>query len=191
MTDAASGRPRRRRFGCLARVAVAVLVLAGVVVAIGEIFDQGPNAGQPVHGYDAGPLDAYQPATVSYLDLQHLYVVRLANGGVLALYDRSARQQELDGDCRVRYDETASIAGAPAVPELPGAFVEDCEDLRTVWRIDGTLASGAGYGDLDRFDAQVDAQGRLIINTASRSCTRSRGVPGVPPYDSERCSGNG
>jgi len=188
MTDALSGRPRRRRLGCLARIAVVVLVLVGVVVAIGEIFDQGPNAGQPVRGYDAGPLDAYQPATVNYLELQHIYVVRLPDGSVLALYDRSAKQQELDGDCRVRYDETAQ----PTLVEGPsGAFVEDCDELRTAWRVDGTLASGAGYGDLDRFDTRVDAQGRLIIDTESRSCTRSRGVAGVPPYDSTRCSGNG
>jgi len=191
MTDAPSERPRRPRLGCLVRIAVVVLVLVGIVVAIGEIFDQGPNADQPVHGYDAGPLDAYQPATVSYLELQHLYVVRLPDGRVEALYDRSARQQELGGDCRVRYDETAPLEGINPIEGMRGAFVEDCDDLRTVWRVDGALASGAGYGDLDRFDTKVDAQARLIIDTESRSCTRSRGVAGVAPYDSTRCSGNG
>jgi hypothetical protein len=189
MTEAEPRKPRRR-FGCLPRIAVAVLVLVGIVVAIGEIFDQGSNADQPAHGFDAGPADAYEPGTVSGPDM-HVYVVRLPDGTLLALYDLSARQQELDGDCRVIYDETAALNTLPQIEGMTGAFVEQCEDgARTVWRVDGMLANGAGYGDLDRFDTRTTSDGHLFI-TDTRSCTRSGGVPGVPPFHVTRCNGNG
>lgn len=169
-----------RRGGCLgwlARILIVIAVAVGIVVAIGETFDQGKNAGQPQTTYDAGALADYQPATVNYLELQHIYIVRLPDGSVLALYERSSRQQELGGDCRVAYDETAVLIGLSQIEGMTGAFAEECGDLRTLWRIDGTRASGAGYGDLDRFGTTVDASGELRIDTDSRSCTRSVGVP--------------
>jgi len=192
MSEEQSARPRRRRgLGCLTRIVLVVVVAVGIIVAIGEAFDQGKDAGQPETTYDAGKLEDYQRGDVTYLDLQHIYIVRLPDGEALALYDRSSRQQELGGDCRVAYDETAALTGLSQTPGMVGAFVEECGDLRTVWRVDGTLASGAGYGDLDRFRTTVDASGELLIQTDSRSCTRSVGVPGVPPYRVTRCSGNG
>jgi hypothetical protein len=190
MTEAEPRKPRRR-FGCLLPIVAAIVALVGIVVAIGEIFDQGPNADQPAHGFDAGPADAYQPATVSYLEMQHVYVVRLPDGTLYALYDLSARQQELDGDCRVLYDETAALNTLPQIQGMTGAFVEQCDDgPRTVWRVDGMLANGAGYGNLDRFDTRTTSEGHLFV-TDTRSCTRSGGVPGVPPFHVTRCNGNG
>ncbi len=190
MTEDQPRRPRRR-LGCLLRVVIAILVIVGVVVAIGEIFDEGPNAEQPASGFDAGPVDAYQLASVVYLELHHTYVVRLPDGTLLALYDLSAARQESHGDCRVIYDETAALNTLPQIEGMTGAFVEQCGDgPRTVWRVDGTLANGAGYGDLDRFDTHTTTDGHLFISD-SRSCTRSVGAPGIPPFHVTRCNGNG
>lgn len=176
------------RGGCALRVLVGVAVLIAIVVAIGTIFDQGENADQPVHGYDAGPLTAYPPGSVNYAEAQHLYIVRLPDGGVVALYDRSTEQQELGGsDCRVTYDETAGIGTLEPLPGTQGAFVEDCNNARTVWRVDGKLAFGSGYGDLDRFDTSVNGGGELIVDTSARTCTRSRGVIGIKPFDLKSC----
>lgn len=190
MSEGPTEQPRRHRLpGCLIRIVIAAVVLVGIVVAIGETFDQGPNAKQPANGFDAGPLDAYQPGTVNYLELHHVYIVRLPDSTLLALYDRSSRQQELQGDCRVLYDETASLLTLPQISGMTGAFVEDCEGgPRTAWRVDGTLASGPGYGDLDRFDTKTTASGDLFV-TDSRSCTRSKGALGVPPFHGTRCDG--
>jgi hypothetical protein len=105
----------RWRLGCLARIVVAVLVVVGIVVAIGETLDQGQDAAQPRTAYDAGALEDYQPGTISYLEGAHIYVVRLPDGQVLALYDRSARAQELGNDCRVAYDEQAQLVGVGQV----------------------------------------------------------------------------
>ena len=73
------------------------------------------------------------------------------------------------------------------MPETTGALVEDCNDARAVWRVDGKFSFGNSYGDLDRFDVRTGAQGDVIVDTESRSCTRSRGVIGIAPFDVRRC----
>jgi len=180
----AGGSGRR---GCLVWI-VAVAALAVVLFfAIGLYFDEGDDASQPARGFDAGPASAYEIASISYFEAQHFFITRLQDGTFIALYDKSTKQQELGGGCRVAYQEGATLGTASQLPGMTGALAEECEQARTVWRVDGTFAFGSGYGDLDRFDTRIDAAGRLIVETASRSCTRSRGVIGVAPFDAERC----
>jgi hypothetical protein len=175
--------------GCLVRLLVVVAVLTAIVVAIGFAFDQGDKAEQPQTGIDAGPAEGYQRATVSQLEAQHVFITRLQNGDFIALYDLSARQQELGGDCRLIYEDTAGVGTLDQLPGISGAIVENCNNVRAVWRADGTYAFGVGYGNLDRFATSIDAAGNLIVDTSSRSCTRSRGVIGVAPFDAKTCEG--
>ncbi len=65
--------------------------------------------------------------------------------------------------------------------------MEDCNNARAVWRVDGAFSFGNSYGDLDRFNVRTDARGNVIVDTESRSCTRSRGVIGIAPFDARRC----
>jgi hypothetical protein len=183
----ARGSRGRRWLGCLGWLAAAALAATGVVVAIGFIFDQGDSAKQPQHEFDAGGAVNYQPATVDYVETEHLYIVRLQDGSFLALYDKSPKQQEVGGDCRLSFDDNATIGSLEQLAGIRGAFVEDCGNARAVWRADGAFAFGASYGDLDRFNTSVDANGDLIVDTSSRTCTRSRGVIGVPPFDQTTC----
>jgi hypothetical protein len=189
MNEAGEGDPsvRRRRFGCLPRVAAFALIGTAIVVGIGFLFDQGDSARQPDHTYDAGPASAYQSGTVVYAEAQHLYVVRLKAGDFMALYDKSPKQQELRSDCRVTFDDSATTGMLDPLPGLTGGFVENCSGMHAVWRADGVFAFGASYGNLDRFPASVDGNGHLIIDTSTRTCTRSRGVIGVPPFDAGTC----
>ncbi len=173
----------------MTRAAIAIVVIIAVVIAIGFAFDQGDRAGQPERGFIAGMAQSYAPASVSYLEAQHIFVTRLQDGAFVALYDVSPRQQELGGDCRLGYQDTAGVGTLDQLPGIIGAIVEECNATRAVWRADGMYAFGAGYGDLDRFDTSVNARGELIIDTSSRSCTRSRGVIGVAPFDQRRCEG--
>lgn len=177
----------RRRLGCLVRLAAAVLVVVAIVVAIGFLFDQGSDSVERDRGYDAGAASDYQDASVVYAEPQHLFVVRLPDGTFIALYDKSSKQQELRSDCRLAFEDAASTGNLAPLPGIAGAFVENCEGRRAVWRADGVFAFGAGYGNLDRFDTSVDAAGHLIVDTTTRTCTRSRGVIGVPPFDERRC----
>jgi hypothetical protein len=177
----------RGRFGCLTRIALAMLAAVALVIIVGETFDQGDDAKQPARGFNAGTAEEYAPGNVTSWEDRHVFVVRLADGSFLAFYDKSPKQQELGTGCRVRFDEAAQITGMPQLDGFRGAFVEECNGTRTTWRADGALVSGAGYGDLDRFSTSIDAEGDLIVATASRTCTKSRGVNGLPPYEVQTC----
>jgi hypothetical protein len=173
--------------GCLLRGLIAVVALVVVVVAIGLIFDQGKSAKQPPRLYNAGPAAEYKVGDVNVFDLQHILLVRMPDGQFLAFYDKSSRQQELGGSCRLRYDETAGVGTLEPIPGLGGAFVEECEGSRAVWRVDGKFAFGNGYGGLDRFNVSIDDAGDVIIDLSSRTCTRSKGVPGIEPFEVRTC----
>lgn len=180
----------KRRFnagGCLLRAGIAIVVLTAIVVAIGTIFNEGDNADQPVRGFVAGTADALPPGSVNYFEQEHIFLTHLPDGQFVALYDRSPRQQELNGTCRIHYEETAGIGTLAPIAGTTGAFVEDCDNARAVWRVDGKRSFGNSYGDLDRLDVRTDAQGRVIVDTESRTCTRSRGVIGIAPFDVRRC----
>ena len=128
----------KRRFnagGCLLRVAVAMAVLTGIVVAIGTFFNEGDNADQPLHGFVAGTAAALPPGSVNYFEQEHIFLTHLPAGEFVALYDRSPRQQELNGDCRIRYEETAGIGTLAPIAGTTGAFVEECNNARAVWRV--------------------------------------------------------
>ncbi|MDP9238467.1 MAG: hypothetical protein M3P30_13920 [Chloroflexota bacterium] len=191
MTVEQAEKTRRRPalIGCFARLLVVAVVLVALVVAIGFAFDQGDEATQPQQGFDAGRAADYQRATVSQLEAQHVFITRLQNGDFIALYDLSPRQQELGGDCRLIYEDTAGVGTLDQLPGITGGIVEDCNNSRAVWRADGTYAFGVGYGNLDRFRTSIDADGNLIVDTGSRTCTRSRGVIGVAPFDLRTCEG--
>jgi hypothetical protein len=186
-TDASARGRRFNAGGCALRVLIAIAVLTVIVVVIGTIFDQGDDADQPVRGFDAGLASNFQPADVVQFEQEHLFVVRLQDGSFIALYDKSAKQQELGGDCRVRYDDTALLGTLEPLPGFTGAFVEDCDNVRSVWRADGTYSFGSSWGDLDRYNTSVNADGHLIVDTRTRTCTRSAGVPGQEPFTVEQC----
>ncbi|MHB8376960.1 MAG: hypothetical protein ACYDEB_08395 [Dehalococcoidia bacterium] len=177
------------RTGCLlpllAVAAVIVLVVAGEFVAFLLGSQSSTN---PAATFDAGAAEAYRRGDVSQIEQEHLYITRLEDGTFIALYDKSPRQQEGNGSCRVHYVDQSPLGTLPQLPGFTGAFVEDCNaETRTVWRADGTYAFGAGYGNLDRYGTRINADGHLIVDLRSRTCTRSRGAVGVPPFDVTRC----
>jgi hypothetical protein len=185
--------PQRRGWlrGCLLRGLVVVAVLVALFFAIGLAFDQGDDANTPAREFNAGLAESYERGDVSFLASEHIYVTRLEDGSFVALYDKSPKQQEIDSSCRVAFDETAQLGPLPQLTGFTGAFVEECEGTRGVWRADGERAYGAGYGNLDRFATEVNAAGDLIIDTEFRTCTRSQGVVGVPPFNETTCRHGG
>jgi hypothetical protein len=183
----AESPPRRGfRFGCLTRVVLAAAAAVALVVLIGETFDQGPPANPPARTLDAGVAEEYARGDVSFFP-RFYWIVRLDDGSFLAFYNKSSKAQEVGRDCRVNFDESAQLTGLPQLPGFTGAFVEECGELRATWRADGEFAGGAGYGNLDRFETEVNAAGHLIVKIDSRTCTRSRGVAGQPPFDVTTC----
>ncbi|MEX2225564.1 MAG: hypothetical protein WEB52_03840 [Dehalococcoidia bacterium] len=185
-----AGQPERGRWvrGCLLRALIAIGVLVVVGLAIGLAFDN-DDANVPTDDVNAGPAENYERGDVSYIASEHIYVTRLEDGTFIALYDKSPKQQELNSACRVFFDEFAQLGPLEQLAGIKGAFVEECEATRGVWRADGERAFGAGYGDLDRFNTRTNDEGELIVDTGTRTCTRSRGT-GVPPFTETACRGN-
>ena len=185
----AESPPRRGfRLGCLTRMLLAVAAAVVLVIIIGETFDQGPPANPPARTLDAGRAEEYARSDVSFFPSRY-WIVRLEDGSFLVFYNKSSKAQEVGRDCQVNFDEHAQLTGLPQLPGFTGAFVEECGELRATWRADGVFAGGAGYGDLDRFETEIDASGHLIVKTDSRTCTRSRGVAGQAPFDVTTCGG--
>jgi len=189
MSDAEAVAPKRRLSagGCLVRAGIAIIALTAVVILIGTIFNEGDNADQPTHGFVAGSAAALPAGSVNYFEQEHIFLTHLPSGEFIALYDRSSRQQELNGDCRVQYEETSGIGTLAPIAGTTGALVEECNSARAVWRVDGKFSFGNGYGDLDRMNVHTDNQGRVVVDTDSRTCTRSRGVIGIAPFDVRQC----
>ncbi|HEY7801570.1 MAG TPA: hypothetical protein VIE40_02745 [Dehalococcoidia bacterium] len=183
---------RSRAVGCLIWLVGVTLVVTGIVVAIGFAFDQGTPAQSTT--YDAGPAKEFQAGVVIPVSAEHMFITKLQDGSFVAVYDKSPRQQELRGDCRVDYEPTAPLGNVNELPGFTGGFVEQCgSGARTVWLADGSFAFGAGYPgvNLDRYNTHVDANGDLIVDMSSRSCTTSRGALGVAPFDVHRCGTGG
>lgn len=177
-------------FGCLPWLVGGIVGLVALATLLAFIFDQDEAADQPGRSVNAGPAEQYARADVTYIEPEHLFVVRLQNGDFLALYDRSSKQQTLGSTCRVQFDETAVLQGIEQLDGFEGAFVEVCAGQRAVWRADGEFASGANFGNLDEFRTSINDDGDLIVDTETRTCTRSRGVEGIPPFERRRCNGN-
>jgi hypothetical protein len=177
--------------GCLLRIAIAVAVLVALFFAIGLAFDQDGESPSRASDYNAGPAEEYARSDVTYIAAKHVYVVRLAGGSFVALYDKSPKQQEVRSDCRILFDERAQLGPLEQLDGFRGGFVEECEGTRAVWRADGQRAFGAGYGNLDRFKTRIDANSDLIVDLSERTCTRSSGVAGVPPFVETTCKGAG
>jgi hypothetical protein len=190
MSEAAAPRTRPRAWGCLWRVGLAFIVLIAIGVGLTFAFNQGAKEPQPPVTYDAGTAEGFDRGTVNEFAEAHMFITRLQDGSFIALYNKSAKQQELSGDCRVHFNPTTPTGSAQQLPGFTGGFVEDCDaSARTVWLADGTFAFGASYPGvpLDRFDTHIDSEGELIVDLGSRSCTKSRGAPGLPPFDPQRC----
>jgi hypothetical protein len=172
----------------LAAVAVGFAVLVALVI-IGLFYDSADEGSGLPGGLNVGPAEEYARGDVNHFDRDHIFLVRYPDGSFDAFYDKSARQQELNGSCRILFDENALAGTLERIEGMRGAFVEACNDQRSVWRVDGTFSFGNSYGDMDRFETRIDDAGDLIINTSERTCTRSKGVPGIPPFETTTCDG--
>jgi hypothetical protein len=178
-----------RRWRIIGAILAVPALIVGCVAMIDVLSDDpAPNPDL----FNAGEAELYERGDVNVFDSQRVLLTRLANGDFLAFYDWSPKQQEIgNSGCRVRFDENARLSRLSRLDDIDGAFVEECEGVRTVWRADGQFDSGGGYGDLDEFQVIVTDGGTLLVDLSERRCTKSRGVPGIPPFDVRRCDGPG
>ena len=191
MVEAAVAPSKRRmsRGGC-ALIAIGALAVSIVLILLGIEFLGSDTPGDGNARFvTLGEAEAFPRSDVQFFEQENIYVVRTADGEFLALYNKAPRQQQPAKDCRVVWDESAQLNTLPQLEGFRGAFVDSCEGTRAVYRADGEFAFGAGFGRLDRFETRVTADGELQANLAERTCIRSAGVPGVPPFEERTCSG--
>jgi len=175
--------------GAQARVRVLVLGLGAMLVffsAVGLFLYLKPGGSLPTREelpvFVAGPLEGFEPATVSYFELEHVFIVRTADDELLALYDLGPNMQALvkQGDvtaldCRVLFVEDEN--GLTSFGEPPRGFEdmvfwEACQG--NVWDAAGRHLAGPADADLDRFPliviedvVRVDVSNRRCMNEVS------------------------
>ncbi len=168
-------------------ITAAVVVIVLFIEFVGSI---GSGSSDGRSEFIAGPADEFALADVNAFEPEHILLVRYQDGSFRAFYDKSSKQQEVPGEtCRIFYEETAAIGTLEQTVGMRGAFVEECVGVRSVWRVDGAYSFGGNYGDLDEFGTRIDETGALVVMTDTRSCTRSVGVAGIPPFERKECAG--
>jgi hypothetical protein len=137
----------------------------------------------------AGPLEGFAPGTVSYFQLEHVYVIRMMDEALLALYDLGPNMQALlrQGDetaldCRAELIEDEN--GLNSFAEAPQGFEdrvfwEPCQG--NVWNIAGQHLAGPAEADLDRFPLGV-VDGVVRVDVSNRRCMNevSAAAPCIP-----------
>ncbi len=178
MADSADGVSAPGRpilLGCVAVVAVAVFLVAGVVFFVG-FLESGSSTGEVV----LRDARSYAPGSVARVAERGFFIVRLGDGSYLALVD-------LDAANRAASDRRCKVAQVPLDdPALVGILerygarrAPDATALALVFRetCNGALYDAAGTRldrddrNLDRYDVSVNDEGLLVVNTARRSCS--------------------
>ncbi len=142
--------PRRLRFPrreiALALTAAAV----GGAIAIAVLFAWPNSDASPI--FTAGLVEDFEPGTVTYFEGRHVFLVRLTDGGFLALSDSA---QHLEGET-VEWRPDFEFQG------VKGWFRSPAH--QETFAMDGTLAFGPARGDMTRFQVTT-SNTRVRIDT--------------------------
>ena len=165
-----------------AKLSVLFLGLAAILTffgAVGLVLYLKPGGDVPAPGiFVAGPLEGFEPGSVTYFESEHVFVVGLNDGTLIALYDLGPRMQSLllsTGDehwldCRAESAEDSldltALGSVPAGFE-DRVFREGCHG--STWDAVGTRLFGPTPGSLDRFPVSV-VDGIVHVDVANRLC---------------------
>ncbi len=168
-----------------ARIRVMILGLGAILIffgSVGLVLYLKPGGGTRVQEpvaivFVAGPIEGFEPGTVSYFEIEHLYIVRASDGRLLALYDLGPYTQALvsQGDesaleCRAVFmDDEGGLAqhGSPPVGFETKVFQEPCQG--STWDAVGTRLFGPAVGDMDRFPLDI-VDGVVHVDVSNRRC---------------------
>jgi hypothetical protein len=162
--------------GCFSIVAGVVIMAFLIIVLVGYMES----------GADRGTVtlriaESYPPGSYEYIGTENLYIVRLIDGRFLALTDLdAANAANQSRRCRV----APVIPGDPAFlamheqyqrrvqREVTGTTVylrEACNNA--IYDLTGTRLDANGP-NLDRLAVEEDQQGRIVVDTRDRECSR-------------------
>ena len=163
----------------------ALLIAAMIAAAVVFLWPLGVESG-PRMAFDAGSESAFAPGSIRYLQPQHLYVVRRADGSFIALYDWDAWAQgrykvgaSYRETCRVQILPQSSIAYQGDLSAIHTRYGAEAglEDIVLRSGCDGSSfdplgrrATGPSAADLDRFPVSFDAARDVIVTLSQREC---------------------
>jgi hypothetical protein len=172
--------------GCAAVLGLLVLLIAGAACAV-VFFESGADSGD-VHLQRA---DAYAPASVEFDADHHIFVVRAIDGEFFLLDDLDAANRASPGRrCRVFTVAAADPVARRALSQYEANFSPQGRSLALVFQepCNGALydATGVrldqpGERNLDRYPVLRDDQGRLVVDTNERRCSRREGSDWYAP----------
>lgn len=151
----------------------------GFFAAVGLLLYFKPGSNSPAPDiFVAGPVSGFAPGSVSYFQTEHLYIVRLQDGAVIALYDLDPRMQALHEestdkawlDCRaliVPDEVSLNSLGSPPIGFEDRVFREPCHG--STWDAAGRRLFGPTPGDLDRFPVRV-VDDSVHVDVGNRRC---------------------
>ncbi len=173
--------------GCTA--AVGVLTLIAFIIVLGAIFlDSGADSGKVTLDVE----DAYEPGSWTRVTARGFYLVRLLSGDFVALDDLDAANRLRTGQrCRVDTIAARDVTLAALLEKYAGRVTADAAGSPTLFReaCNGAIYDLAGArvdGDgrnLDRLAITRDQAGRIVVNTARRTCTTRAGIETTIPSD--------
>jgi hypothetical protein len=160
----------------------AILVFL-LVVGLVMYFKPGSTAeptGEPsLDIFAAGPIEEFEAGMMTLFEKEHIFLVRMEDGGVIALYDlgphiqaRIAAGDEEAADCRAVIREDEEMAGWLAATGAPAGFGDrgiwdECGGV--AWDASGQQVWGPESGSLDRFTVEI-IDGIIRVNLGDRRC---------------------
>ena len=185
MQEPATASPPDEREGRQISVK-AVLIAASAIAAFFSVvglvlyFKPGgkdvPTPEQPALAiFAAGPDRDFPIDTATYFEHEHFYLVRQADGAMLALYDlapsaqaRVNQSDETALDCRLKLINATSGETDSGMKSFTSDGLRDpCSG--EVWSTAGAAMSDGASGDLDRFPVEV-INGIVRVDLGARRC---------------------
>ncbi len=146
MTD--TNTVTRRDFLTLAWGAAGALALSEMALAGLRFLAPRSVEGEFGGEFNLGPADQYPPGTVTPVEAGRFYLVRLQDGGFMAIYRRCTHL-----GCAVPFDQAS------------GQFICPCHG--SVFTLDGEVLNPPAPRPLDLFALRINEAGEIIVDTAS------------------------
>jgi len=168
----------------VALLAIGASLVFFFVVGLVLYFKPGSTAepsGEPsLDVFAAGPIAEFEAGMMTLFENEHFFLVRMADGGVIALYDLGPHMQArvASGDvealkCRaiLREDEEMMgwLAAAGTLEGFEDRGVWD-ECAAVAWDASGQQVWGPATGSLDRFEVEI-IDGIIRVDLGDRQCT--------------------
>ncbi len=163
--------PVVRGWRWLLNMGLAVPLIGGVVVALLAFITLISPRFVATQTVDVGPASDYEVGSPIYFEDDRFWVVKLASGEMLALYDRDP----LTG-CTVPWDPDYTFLG------VTGWFRDACS--RSVYDLQGACFESSCVIGLNRLEIQQDTDGDYVVNKNAGGAgpVRTAGaVPLAPP----------